>query len=149
MLDELLNLPIKAKIYQPFNFASESSFEGPFERQLQSYLLLSHSNMPTINQAELLRAAAGVRKDQRMWAEYVIGMIWLSWRYERAMPLLESALADAADFLSSVDYLHWLRTVELYKNLPLFALSRNERQSWAELEREARLIVYLKTGRLL
>ena len=104
--------------------------------------------MPTVSEAELLRAGAGRREDQRLVAEYVIGMLWLSCRFERAIPMLDSASAVASAHMSSVDYLNLVRKISLLKNLPLFPEPRYERQTWADLDQEARLVVYLKTGRL-
>lgn len=135
-MDEELILPIKSKI------------DPQFERQLWLFLEQVDSKMPIVSEAELLRAAAGRREDQRLVAEYVIGMLWLSWRFARAIPLLDSVLAVASAHMSSVDYLNLMRTVSLLKNLPLYPVPRHERQTWADLEQEARLVVYLKTGRL-
>lgn len=104
--------------------------------------------MPSVSEAELLRAGAGRREDQRLVAEYVIGMLWLSWRFDRAIPMLNSASAVASAHISSTDYLNLLRKIALLKNLPLFPVPRHKRQTWVDLEQEARLVVYLKTGRL-
>ena len=135
-MDEELILPIKSKI------------DPQFERQVRSFLAQANSKMPTVSEAELLRAGAGRREDQRLVAEYVIGMLWLSWRFERAIQMLESASAVASAHISSTDYLDLVRKISLLKNLPLFPVPRHERQTWADLEQEARLVVYLKTGRL-
>ncbi|WP_298219896.1 hypothetical protein [Halothiobacillus sp.] len=104
--------------------------------------------MPNVSEAELLRAAAGRREDQRLVAEYVIGMLWLSWRFDRANQMLDSALAVASAYMSSANYLILMRTVSLLKTLPLFPMPRHERQTLTDLLQEARLVVYLKTGRL-
>ena len=135
-MDEELILPIKSKI------------DPQFERQVRSFLAQANSKTPTVSEAELLRAGAGRREDQRLVAEYVIGMLWLSWRFERAIPMLDSASAVASAHMSSVDYLNLVRKISLLKNLPLFPEPRYERQTWADLDQEARLVVYLKTGRL-
>jgi len=135
-MDEDLILPIKSEI------------EPQFERQVQNFFADAHLKMPSVNEAELLRAAAGRREDHRLVAEYVIGMVWLSWRFDRAIQLLDSAMAVAPGHISSTEYLNRLRKITLLKNLPLFTHPRSERQTWADLEQEARLVLYLKTGRL-
>lgn len=122
--------------------------EPTFERQLQTFIKKGYSVMPTNNEADLLRAGAGRREDQRLLADYVIGMIWLSWRYDRARSLLDSVLTQASTYLSGSDYLDLMRRISLLKHLPLLATPRQKRQAWADLEQEARLVVYLKTGRL-
>lgn len=136
LVDEELILPVKSKI------------DAQFGRQLRLFLAQADSKMPTVSEARTLRAAAGRREDQRMVAEYAIGMIWLSWRFEQAMQMLESAMTVASAHLSSIDYLNLLRKNSLLKNLPLFPIPRQERQTWSSLEQEARLVAYLKTGRL-
>lgn len=135
-MDEELILSIKSKN------------DPQFERQVRFFLAQANSKMPTINEAELLRASAGRREDQRLVAEYVIGMLWLSWRFERAISMLDSAVALASAHMPSVDYLNLVRRISLLKNLPLFEAPRDKRQTWADLEQEARVVVYLKTGRL-
>jgi hypothetical protein len=135
-VDEELILPIKSKI------------DPQFERQVRIFLDHRNSKMPSVSEAELLRAGAGRREDQRLVAEYVIGMLWLSWRFDRAIPMLNSASAVASAHISSTDYLNLLRKISLLKNLPLFPVPRHKRQTWVDLEQEARLVVYLKTGRL-
>ncbi|MDY0147809.1 MAG: hypothetical protein RBR56_07135 [Halothiobacillus sp.] len=135
-MDEELILPIKSEI------------DPQFERQLRLFLQQAESKMPNVSEAELLRAAAGRREDQRLVAEYVIGMLWLSWRFDRANQMLDSALAVASAYMSSADYLNLVQKVSLLKNLPLFSVPRHERQTLTDLLQEARLVVYLKTGRL-
>lgn len=135
-MDEELILSIKSKN------------DPQFERQVRFFLAQANSQMPTINEAELLRASAGRREDQRLVAEYVIGMLWLSWRFERAISMLDSAVALASAHMPSVDYLNLVRRISLLKNLPLFEAPRDKRQTWVDLEQEARVVVYLKTGRL-
>ncbi len=135
-MDEELILPIKSKI------------DPQFERQVRIFLDHGNSKMPSVSEAELLHAGAGRREDQRLVAEYVIGMLWLSWRFDRAIPMLDSASAVASAHISSTDYLNLLRKIALLKNLPLFPVPRDVRQTWVDLEQEARLVVYLKTGRL-
>ena len=104
--------------------------------------------MPTVNEAELLKAAAGRRDDQQLVADYAIGMIWLGWRFDQATLRLNAAAASAAAHLSSAEYLRLIRRLSLLKNLPLFPAPRTARQTLADLEREARLVVYLRSGRL-
>jgi hypothetical protein len=135
-VDEALILPIKSEI------------DPQFERQVRKFLADAQLKMPNVSEAELLRAAAGRREDHRLVAEYVIGMLWLSWRFDRAIQMLDSALAVAPAHISSTEYLNRLQKITLLKNLPLFSRPRSERQTWADLEQEARLVVYLKTGRL-
>lgn len=135
-MDEELILLIKSKI------------DPQFERQVRIFLDHANSKMPNVSEAELLRAGAGRREDQRLVAEYVIGMLWLSWRFDRAIPMLNSASAVASAHISSTDYLNLLRKISLLKNLPLFPVPRHKRQTLVDLEQEARLVVYLKTGRL-
>ncbi|OZB37235.1 MAG: hypothetical protein B7X35_01220 [Halothiobacillus sp. 14-56-357] len=135
-MDEELILPIKFEI------------DPQFERQLRLFLQQAESKMPNVSEAELLRAAAGRREDQRLLAEYAIGMLWLSWRFDRANHMLDSALTVAPAYMSSADYLDLVQNVTLLKNLPLFSVPRHERQTLTDLLQEARLVVYLKTGRL-
>jgi hypothetical protein len=136
-VDDVLILPIKSKI------------DPQFERQVLDFIAKADSRMPTVSEAELLRAGAGRREDQRLVADYVIGMLWLSWRFERAISMLDTVGNVAMAYIPSAHYLNLMRHISLLKNLPLFPVPRRERQSWTDLEKEARLIVYLKTGRLV
>ena len=135
-VDDALILPIK------------STIDPQFERQVRDFASRAQSRSPTPSEAELLRAAAGRRDDQRLVADYVIGMLWLSWRFERATQMLDAVVSTASPFLPSTDYLRLVRQITQLKNLSLFPAPRAARQSWADLEREAQLIIYLKTGRL-
>ncbi|MHB1229911.1 MAG: hypothetical protein ACYCY3_06305 [Halothiobacillus sp.] len=136
MLENDLILPIKTPL------------DGSFGAQLDVFIAQSASSMPTPSEAALLKAAAGNRKDQRVAADYTVGMVWLTWRFARCGQALDAAINASAPYVSSRVYLQLQQQKALFKHLPLFNEPRPKIQSVGQLEHEARIISYLKTGRL-
>lgn len=103
--------------------------------------------MPSVHQAALLQAAAGGRADQHVVAEYAIGLVWLSWRYNSALQRLEPAVNASSAHIASHRYLELQQELDLLRFLPLFAEPRAQPQPLEQMVQEARLIAYLTTGR--
>ncbi len=126
---------------------SKTPLDPPFSRQIQDYLAHAQVVMPNVHQAALLQAAAGGRGDQHVVAEYAIGLVWFSWRYHRALHRLESAVNASSAHIASHRYLKLQQELDLLRFLPLFAEPRAQPQPLEQMVQEARLIVYLTTGR--
>ncbi len=131
----------------PYILPIKTPLDPTFSRQIQSFLDQAYGVIPTTHQAALLQAAAGGRADQQVVAHYAIGLVWFSWRYAKALPLLESAVNASGAFIASHKYLKLQQELVLLKFLPLFAEPRAQAQPLEQMYQEARLIAYLTTGR--
>jgi hypothetical protein len=137
------NEPVNSAYILPI----KTPLDPPFFWQIQNFLAQAQDVMPTVHQAAVLQAAAGGRADQQVVAKYAIGLVWLSWRYNRALHLLESAVNASGAYIASNRYLKLQQELGLLKFLPLFAEPRAQAQPLEQLHQEARLIAYLTTGR--
>ena len=131
----------------PYILPIKTALDPAFLKQIQYFLAQAQAVMPTVHQAALLQAAAGGRGDQQVVAEYAIGLVWFSWRYNRALHRLESAINATGAYIASNRYLKLQQELNLLRFLPLFAEPRSQAQPLEQLYQEARLIAYLTTGR--